>query len=227
MIHIQENIHALCNSTIHASVHPSLHPENPPPIPFVLPVAAEDDGKTSGVQLFQRLRNNLIIRCVHHLDHHKPLPWNGPICCWISGFKRTNDRFLWVKIGNCCQNAGQQLQYGSLGRFEMVEFSWYWVLKVRIWPRCQPPLRERWAGTSKGLGISLAIGGMWSSGYPPAEGLNFCTVWISVLESIVSPGHIQVSTAVVCARSARFMEPYSLRHWALVILPWSPMNNYH
>jgi len=29
------------------------------------------DGKTSGVQLFQRLRNNLVIRCVHHKDHHK------------------------------------------------------------------------------------------------------------------------------------------------------------
>lgn len=34
-------------------------------------VEPADDGKTSGVQLFQRLRNNLIIRCVHHLDHHK------------------------------------------------------------------------------------------------------------------------------------------------------------
>eukprot|EP00435_Cladocopium_sp_Y103_P070899 s320_g36.t1 len=34
-------------------------------------VEPADDGKTSGVQLFQRLRNNLTIRCVHHLDHHK------------------------------------------------------------------------------------------------------------------------------------------------------------
>lgn len=37
-------------------------------------VRAKDDGKTSGVQLFQRLRNNLIIRCVHHPDHYKPMP---------------------------------------------------------------------------------------------------------------------------------------------------------
>eukprot|EP00438_Fugacium_kawagutii_P027447 Skav208098 [mRNA] locus=scaffold1681:178343:180999:- [translate_table: standard] len=34
-------------------------------------VEPADDGKTSGVQLFQRLRNNLNIRCVHHIDHHK------------------------------------------------------------------------------------------------------------------------------------------------------------
>eukprot|EP00913_Durusdinium_trenchii_P030461 g28533.t2 len=33
--------------------------------------ACFDDGKTSGVQLFQRLRNNLSIRCVHHPDHQK------------------------------------------------------------------------------------------------------------------------------------------------------------
>jgi len=34
-------------------------------------VESADDGKTSGVQLFQRLRNNLSIRCVHHPDHQK------------------------------------------------------------------------------------------------------------------------------------------------------------
>ena len=183
----------LCNSTIHASLHPSQKIHPPFTIPLVL-VAAEDDGKTSGVQLFQRLRNNLIIRCVHHMDHHKPLPWYGPICCWtnqaLSGPMTSNDRvFLWVKIGNCCQNAGQELQYGSLGRFEMAEFSWYWVLEVRIWPRCQPPLRERWAGTSHRLWVYL-----WRLGECGHPAIRQLRVLICVLESIVSPGHIQVST---------------------------------
>jgi len=53
-------------------------------------VEPADDGKTSGVQLFQRLRNNLIIRCVHHPDHYKfefgqdayQLQEKGITCSW-------------------------------------------------------------------------------------------------------------------------------------------------
>ena len=45
--------------------HSSPSCKNPP---------SQDDGKTSGVQLFQRLRNNLSIRCVHHPEHHKCQP---------------------------------------------------------------------------------------------------------------------------------------------------------